>query len=162
MLVEENDFIIIEYQKVLKCHQMLKRKKIKLSKNIYIKTDNIIGENYNATYIRNGDGTIRKINENEFYCELKEAIMPCEQDANYDANNQFCKSQMNENAQTLSHIDISNLKTKDPSIIELIQYIVKGSLTFDLKNPFSQEKYLKKKLSKFLVSLNILKFIDIV
>lgn len=149
-IIKQKDFIIVEYDNKGKCHQMVPNGKIKISRNVYIKTDQLVGTSFNKTYLRNGDGSLREIDEKTFFQELKGAIMPNEDEKNYEANNEFSKMNMNESAQRLTDIDIHNLKTKDPSIIELIQYIVKGSLTFESKNPFSQEKYLRKKLLKFL------------
>lgn len=58
-------------------------------------------------------------------------------------------------AQRLDNEDIANMKKKGAKAQEIVGALITQSKTFQGKTVFSQEKYVKKKLKKFILYLNI-------
>lgn len=156
-VITENVSVILQKGDVLKALKLERGKKIVFEK-MHFKPDNAIGQPYNSWF---------KVTSNQLL-KVEDDNMTCKDDDILATDNG--SKQMNDSAldnrlledthgksQSLCREEIVGMKASGAKGEEIIEEIVKNSATFASKTIYSQKKYLKKKKSKHLTNIRILR-----
>lgn len=148
-MIKEGEHVILKKENVIKAVKVRKGRK-EVFEKLHFSLDNAIGSPLGSIFEVKG-GKLSRIDAKDDVDEL----LVAKHDSEDDKNNQFLQN--DGTSQKLSRDEIMNLKAQGVSGKDIVEHLVENSATFKDRTQFSQAKYKKKKMKKYVIRFSILR-----